>query len=57
MPDGEHALEVAAVVGTYCAGATLLIGAGALKPRVDVVVQRAIDRGRIAGPGCGRRAP
>ena len=51
MPDDEHALEVAAVVGTYLRwGYTLLIGAGALKPRVDVVVQRAIDRGRIAGP-------
>ncbi len=51
MPDDEHALEVAAVVGTYLRwGYTVLVGAGALKPRVDVVVQRAIDRGRIPGP-------
>jgi imidazolonepropionase-like amidohydrolase len=51
MPDDEHALEVAAVVATYLRwGYTLLIGAGALKPRVDVIIQRAIDRGRIPGP-------
>ena len=51
MPDDEHALEVAAVVRTYLRwGYTVLVGAGALKPRVDVVVQRAIDRGRIDGP-------
>jgi imidazolonepropionase-like amidohydrolase len=51
MPDDEHALEVAAVVATYLRwGYTLLIGAGALKPRVDVVIQRAIDRGRLPGP-------
>jgi imidazolonepropionase-like amidohydrolase len=51
MPDDEHALEVAAVVRTYLRwGYTLLVGAGALKPRVDVVVQQAIDRGRIDGP-------
>ncbi|HKY66534.1 MAG TPA: amidohydrolase family protein [Acidimicrobiales bacterium] len=51
MPEDEHALEVAAVVRTYLRwGYTLLVGAGALKPRVDVVIQRAIDRGRIDGP-------
>ena len=51
MPDDEHALEVAAVVATYLRwGYTLLVGAGALKPRVDVIIQRAIDRGRIPGP-------
>jgi imidazolonepropionase-like amidohydrolase len=51
MPDDEHALEVAAVVATYLRwGYTLLIGAGALKPRVDVIIQRAIERGRIPGP-------
>jgi len=51
MPDDEHALEVAAVVRTYLRwGYTLLVGAGALKPRVDVVIQRAIDRGLIDGP-------
>jgi len=51
MPDDEHALEVAAVVATYLRwGYTLLIGAGALKPRVDAVISQAIDRGRIPGP-------
>jgi imidazolonepropionase-like amidohydrolase len=51
MPDDEHALEVAGVVRTYLrAGYTMLVGAGALKPRVDVLVQRAIDKGLIEGP-------
>jgi len=51
MPDDEHALEVAGVVRTYLRwGYTLLIGAGSMKPRVDVIVQRAIDRGLIDGP-------
>jgi imidazolonepropionase-like amidohydrolase len=51
MPDDEHALEVAGVVRTYLeAGYTLLVGAGALKPRVDVLVARAIDKGLIDGP-------
>jgi imidazolonepropionase-like amidohydrolase len=51
MPDDEHALEVAGVVRTYLrSGYTLVIGAGALKPRVDVIIQRAIDRGLIDGP-------
>ena len=51
MPDDEHALEVAAVVRTFLRwGYTVLVGAGALKPRVDVVIQRAIDRGLIEGP-------
>jgi imidazolonepropionase-like amidohydrolase len=51
MPEDEHALEVAGVVRTYLhAGYTLLVGAGALKPRVDVLVARAIDKGLIDGP-------
>lgn len=51
MPDDEHALEVAGVVRTYLrSGYTLLIGAGALKPRVDVLVQRAVDKGLLDGP-------
>jgi len=51
MPEDEHALEVAAVVRTYLRwGYTVLVGAGALKPRADVVIQQAIDRGRIDGP-------
>lgn len=51
MPDDEHALEVAGVVRTYLrSGYTLLVGAGALKPRVDVLVQRAVDKGLIDGP-------
>jgi imidazolonepropionase-like amidohydrolase len=51
MPDDEHALEVAGVVRTYLhAGYTTLVGAGALKPRVDVLVARAIEKGLIEGP-------
>jgi imidazolonepropionase-like amidohydrolase len=51
MPDDEHALEVAGVVRTYLRwGYTLLIGAGALKPRVDVLVAQAVDRGLVDGP-------
>jgi imidazolonepropionase-like amidohydrolase len=51
MPDDEHALEVAGVVRTYLRwGYTLLVGAGALKPRVDVIVARAIERGLVDGP-------
>ncbi|HET8619385.1 MAG TPA: amidohydrolase family protein [Acidimicrobiales bacterium] len=51
MPDDEHALEVAGVVRTYLrSGYTLLVGAGSLKPRVDVLVQRAIDKGLVEGP-------
>ncbi len=51
MPDDQHALEVAGVVRTYLRwGYTLLVGAGALKPRVDVIVQRAVDRGLLDGP-------
>jgi imidazolonepropionase-like amidohydrolase len=51
MPDDEHALEVAGVVRRYLqSGYTTLIGAGALKPRVDVLVQRAIDKGLVDGP-------
>ena len=51
MPDDEHALEVAGVVRTYLrSGYTLLVGAGSLKPRADVLVQRAIDKGLVEGP-------
>jgi imidazolonepropionase-like amidohydrolase len=51
MPDDEHALEVAGVVRTYLRwGYTLLIGAGALKPKVDVIVAGAVDRGLVEGP-------
>ena len=51
MPEDEHALEVAGVVRTYLrSGYTLLVGAGALKPRVDVVVHDAIEKGLIDGP-------
>ena len=50
MAEDEHALEVAGVVRTYLhAGYTTLVGAGALKPRVDVLVARAIDKGLIDG--------
>jgi imidazolonepropionase-like amidohydrolase len=51
MPDDEHALEVAGVVRTYLrSGYTLLVGAGALKPRVDVLVHRAVEKGLVEGP-------
>ena len=51
MPDDEHALEVAGVVRTYLrSGYTVLVGAGALKPKVDVIVGRAIERGLVDGP-------
>ncbi|HWD25180.1 MAG TPA: amidohydrolase family protein, partial [Acidimicrobiales bacterium] len=51
MPDDEHALEIAGVVKTYLAsGYTTIIGAGAFKPRIDVIIQSAIDRELIAGP-------
>jgi imidazolonepropionase-like amidohydrolase len=51
MAEDEHALEVAGVVRRYLqSGYTTLVGAGALKPRVDVLVQRAIDRGLVEGP-------
>jgi imidazolonepropionase-like amidohydrolase len=51
MPDDEHALEVAGVVRTYLrAGYTLLVGAGSLKPRVDVLVHRALEKGLVDGP-------
>jgi imidazolonepropionase-like amidohydrolase len=51
MADDEHALEVAGVVRTYLrSGYTVLIGAGALKPRVDVLVGQAIERGLVDGP-------
>ncbi|HWD25183.1 MAG TPA: amidohydrolase family protein, partial [Acidimicrobiales bacterium] len=51
MPDDEHALEIAGVVKTYLAsGYTTLIGAGTFRPRIDVNIQRAIDRGLIPGP-------
>jgi imidazolonepropionase-like amidohydrolase len=51
MPEDEHALEVAGVVRTFLrSGYTMIIGAGAQKPRVDVLVHRAIERGLIDGP-------
>jgi len=51
MPDDEHALEVAGIAATYLSsGYTLLIGAGTFRPRIDVIIQRAIDRELIPGP-------
>jgi imidazolonepropionase-like amidohydrolase len=51
MADDEHALEVAGVVRTYLrCGYTLLVGAGAMKPRVDVLVHRAVEKGLVDGP-------
>jgi imidazolonepropionase-like amidohydrolase len=51
MPDDEHALEVAGVVRAFLrSGYTQLVGAGAQKPRVDVIIERAISKGLIDGP-------
>ena len=50
-PPAEHALDVAAVVRTFLeSGYTLIIGAGVLQPRDDVLAKDAIDRGLIPGP-------
>lgn len=50
-PEGEHMLDVAAVVRTFLeSGYTTIIGAGATQPLDDVRAQQAIDRGLIPGP-------
>ena len=50
-PADEHALATAAVARTYLeCGYTLVIGAGAMKPTLDVTVRDAIARGWIPGP-------
>ena len=52
MPDDEHALEVAGVVRTYLrSGYTLLVGAGSLKPRADVLVSGRSTRVSSRAPG------
>jgi hypothetical protein len=57
MPEDERTLEVAGDVRTDVRwGSTTLVGAGALEPRVDLLVASAIDRG--AGRAChGRPHP
>lgn len=50
-PEGEHMLDVAAVVRTYLeSGYTLIVGAGATQPLDDVRAHAAIERGIIPGP-------
>lgn len=50
-PEGEHMLDVAAVVRTFLeSGYTLIIGAGATQPLDDLRAHAAIERGLIPGP-------
>ena len=50
-PEGEHMLDVAAVVRTFLeSGYTLIVGAGATQPLDDLRAHAAIERGLIPGP-------
>ncbi len=50
-PEGEHMLDVAAVVRTFLeSGYTLIVGAGATQPLDDLRAHDAIERGLIPGP-------
>ncbi|HEY6532317.1 MAG TPA: amidohydrolase family protein [Acidimicrobiales bacterium] len=50
-PPAEHALDLAAVARTFVeSGYTLVIGAGVLQPRDDLLLEDAIDRGLLPGP-------
>jgi imidazolonepropionase-like amidohydrolase len=50
-PPAAHALDVAAVAKTYLeSGYTLIIGAGVLQERDDLLAKDVIDRGLLAGP-------
>ncbi len=47
----KHALDVAAVSKTFLeSGYTLIIGAGVLQPKDDLIAKAAIDRGELSGP-------
>jgi imidazolonepropionase-like amidohydrolase len=51
MPLEEHVLWCAKVAKRYLeAGFTSCLGAACAKPRLDVVIRNAIDRGQIPGP-------
>jgi imidazolonepropionase-like amidohydrolase len=51
MPPEEHTLHAMDVAKTYIEmGYTMAVGAAAAKPRLDVVIRDAINKGQIAGP-------
>jgi imidazolonepropionase-like amidohydrolase len=51
MPPEEHTLHAMDVAKTYIEnGYTMCVGAAAAKPRLDVVIRNAINKGQIAGP-------
>jgi len=51
MPPEEHTLFAADVARTMIdSGFTMAVGAAAAKPRLDVVIRDAINRGQIPGP-------
>jgi imidazolonepropionase-like amidohydrolase len=51
MPVEEHTLAAMANARTYLDhGYTMCVGAAAAKPRLDVVIRNAIDKGQIPGP-------
>lgn len=51
MPVEEHVLAAAANAKIYLdCGYTMCVGAAAAKPRLDVVIRNAINKGQIPGP-------
>jgi imidazolonepropionase-like amidohydrolase len=51
MPPEEHTLFAAQVAKVYIdSGYTMCVGAAAAKPRLDVVIRDAINKGQIPGP-------
>lgn len=51
MPVEEHVLAAADNARTYLdCGYTMCVGAAAAKPRLDVVIRNAINKGQIPGP-------
>jgi imidazolonepropionase-like amidohydrolase len=51
MPPEEHTLHAMDVAKTYIEhGYTMCVGAAAAKPRLDVVIRNAINKGQIPGP-------
>jgi imidazolonepropionase-like amidohydrolase len=51
MPPEEHTLHAMDVAKTYIEnGYTMAVGAAAAKPRLDVVIRNAINKGQIDGP-------
>jgi imidazolonepropionase-like amidohydrolase len=51
LPPEEHTLYAAGVAKTFLdCGYTMCVGAAAAKPRLDVVIRNAINKGQIPGP-------